>query len=249
MAYPQGTTVILRQLRSKQAIALAMQGRWQDAIAVNKLIIESFPKDVEAHNRLGRAYMELGEYSLATEAYQQALTIDPYNTIAKKNLDRLANLSPTPSGSEVDLHHAEPQIFIEEIGKSGVVNLNALAPKEILAKMASGDVVNLRIDGNNLIAENGAGDYLGLVEPKHAQRLIKLMQGGNKYTAAIISSAEGKVTVIIREVYQDSTQAGQLSFPPRGAKIAHPSVSGKPETEHEEEMPEEPAETYDEGDN
>lgn len=249
MAYPQDATVKLIQLRSKQAIALAMQGRWQDAIAVNKLIIESFPKDVEAHNRLGRAYMELGEYSLATEAYQQALTIDPYNTIAKKNLDRLANLSPVPSGSEVDLHHAEPQIFIEEIGKSGVVNLNALAPKEILAKMAAGDVVNLRIDGNNLIAENGAGDYLGLVEPKHAQRLIKLMRGGNKYTAAIISSAEGKVTVIIREVYQDSTQAGQLSFPPRGAKIARPSVSGKPETEYEEEMPEEPAETYDEGDN
>ena len=67
--------VRLRRQSSKQAIALAMQGRWREAVAVNKSLIESFPSDVDAYNRLGRAYMELGEYSQAREAYQQALEL------------------------------------------------------------------------------------------------------------------------------------------------------------------------------
>lgn len=247
MTYQQDATVKIRQIRGKQAVTLAMQGRWQEAVAVNKQILESFPKDVEAYNRLGRAYMELGEYASARDAYQQSLTIDQFNTIAKKNLDRLANLGKSAANSEVDTHHAEPQLFIEEIGKSGVVNLNGLAPKEILAKMAAGDIVTLKIEGNNLVVANGAGEYIGLVEPRHAQRLIKLMQGGNKYTAAVISSANDRVTVIIREEFQDPSQAGQLSFPPKGAKIARPIISGKPSRpeEFDEESAEESPEAFD----
>ena len=247
MAYQQDATIKLRQVRSKQAVTLAMQGRWQEAVTVNKLIVENFPKDVEAYNRMGRAYMELGEYASARDAYQQSLGIDQFNTIAKRNLDRLANLGKSAANSEVDVHHAEPQIFIEEIGKSGVVNLNGLAPKEILAKMSAGDMINLKIDHHNLVAENSAWEYIGLVEPRHAQRLIKLIQGGNKYTAAIISSADDKVTVIIREAYQDPSQAGQLSFPPKGAKIARPSVSGKinRSEESDEESADESPEIFD----
>ena len=54
-----------------------------------KAIIENFPNDVDAHNRLGKAYMEMGEYAKAKEAYEKALQLDQYNTIAKKNLQRL----------------------------------------------------------------------------------------------------------------------------------------------------------------
>ena len=81
--------------------------------------------------------------------------------------------------------------------------------------MATGDRVYLKIDGPNLIVENARGEYLGQVEPRHGQRLVRLMRGGNKYTAAIVRSAEDKMTVIIREVYQDPSQAGRPSFPAR----------------------------------
>ena len=91
----------------------------------------------------------------------------------------------------------------------------------------AGDRVNLKIDGPSLIVENSRGEYLGQVEPKHGQRLIKLMEGGNKYTAAIVSSTEERVTVIIREVYQDPCQAGQLSFPPKGIESFRPYVSDR----------------------
>jgi len=204
-----------------------MEGQWREAVAVNKNIIENFPKDVDAYNRLGRAYMELGEYSLAREAYSRALEIDQANTIAAKNLRRLFQLEETTVDTHSDSQHAEPRHFIEEIGKAGVVNLLHLAPPVILVKLVAGDAVHLRIDGTNLVVESGGGEYLGQVEPKHAQRLIKLMQGGNEYRAAVVSSAEDKLTIIIREVYQHPSQAGQLSFPPRGVEKLQPYVSGR----------------------
>lgn len=216
MSYQEEERTRLRRQSSRQAISLAMEGRWGEAVAANKSLVESFPNDVDAHNRLGRANIELGEYSLAREAYEKAMELDPYNAIAKKNLNRLSHLGETVGSSVGIFQKVEPQHFIEEVGKAGVVNLWCLALPGVLAKTVAGSSVNLRIDGHALIAENNYGEYLGKVEPRHGQRLAKLMEGGNRYTAAIISSTEETVTVIIREVYQDSSQAGRLSFPPKG---------------------------------
>lgn len=222
MAYHEEEQTRLKRQSSKQAIALAMEGRWQEAVAANKSLIEGFPNDVDAYNRLGRAHIELGEYSLAREAYERGLEVDPYNTIAKKNLNRLSLLGETVVDSEAGLDKVEPQQFIEEVGKAGVVNLRRLAPPEILAKTVAGGRVNLKIEGSRLTVENSRGEYLGQVETRHGQRLIKLMQGGNKYTAAIINLTDEAVTVIIREVYQHRSQAGQPSFPSRGPEGFRP---------------------------
>ncbi|MDO8568556.1 MAG: tetratricopeptide repeat protein [Dehalococcoidales bacterium] len=209
-----------KQQRSKEAIDLAMQGQWREAVEANKSLIKDFPEDVEAYNRLGRAYVELGEYARAKEAYHQTIKLDPFNAIARKNLSRLSYVKET--AATVEPHKVEPQHFIEEIGKAGAVNLHGLAPKGVLARMVAGDSVNLKIKGTSLKVENNPGEHLGDVDPRHATRLIKLMDGGNKYTAAVVSSTENSMTVIIREVYQDPSQAGRLSFPPRDLQEVRP---------------------------
>jgi tetratricopeptide (TPR) repeat protein len=209
-------------------------------------ILDSFPHDVDAYNRLGRAYMELGEYSRSKEAYERAVALDPYNAIAKKNLRRLSRLGEAGIGLEGDSQKAEPQHFIEETGKAGVVDLYRLAPPEILARMVAGDRVYLKVDGTSLVVENGRGEYLGQVDPKLGRQLIKLMEGGNKYTAAIISSTEDMMSIVIREVYQDPSQAGRLSFPAKGVEEFRPYVGERilrRELEYEEELPEEPGYT------
>jgi len=218
-----------RRQNSKQAIALAMEGRWREAAAVNKSIIEDFPKDVDAYNRLGRAHMELGEYAQAKEAYQRAKELEPYNAIAEKNLRRLSHLKETAAAKGPPRergHPVEPRVFIEETGKAGVVNLHRLAPKEVLAEVVAGDSVNLRIDDSSLVVEGATSlEYLGRVEPRYSQRLIKLMNGGNRYAATVISSSESHLTIIIREVYQHPSQAGQLSFPAKGLSKLKPYFS------------------------
>ena len=225
MSYQEEAQARLKRHRSKQAIALAMQGRWTEAVAANKNIIASFPNDVDAYNRLGKAYIGLGEYSQAREAYERAIGLDPYNAIAKKNLWRLSHLSEFVIGSEGDSYRVEPQHFIEETGKAGVVDLYRLAPLEVLAKMAAGDGVYLKIEGSSLIAQNSRGEYLGQVEPRHGQRLIRLMTGGNRYSAAVIRSIKDKVTLIIREIYQDPSQAERPSFPSKRFGGSRPYVS------------------------
>ena len=246
MTYQEEKQVRLRRQGSKQAIALAMQGRWREAVAVNQSVIQSFSNDVEAYNRLGKAHMELGEYSQAREAYSRAMELDRYNAIARKNLQRLSHLGEAAVGLEGGSDKAEPQHFIEEIGKAGAVNLYSLAPLEILARVVAGDSVYLRIDGHSLVVENSRGEYLGQVEPKHGQRLIRLMEGGNEYKAAVVSSTEDAISVIIREVYQDPGQAGRLSFPSRQFEGIQPYASDRifrRELEYEEELVEAPGYT------
>lgn len=229
MLHQEEEQVRQRRHNSKQAIALAMEGRWREAAAVNRGIIEDFPNDVDAYNRLGRAHMELGEYAQAKEAYQRAKELDPYNAIAEKNLRRLSHLKETTAAKgppREHSHRVEPRVFIEETGKAGVVNLHRLAPKEVLAEVVAGDSVSLRIDENSLIVEGATSlEYLGRVEPRYSQRLIKLMNGGNRYAATVISSSESHLTIIIREVYQHPSQAGRLSFPAKGLSKLKPYFS------------------------
>ena len=215
MSREDGKQLKYKQQRSKEAIDMAMQARWQEAVEINKEIIDNFPDDVDAHNRLGRAYMELGQYKLSREAYRRSVALDPYNAIANRNIRRLNDMKDTGK-PEVELDKVEPQQFIEEIGKAGVVTLEELAQKEKRASTVAGDKAVLKIEGSQLVAENSRGEYLGKVEPKHAPRLIRLMLGGNKFSAVVVKSTAEGMTVMVREAYQDPSQAGKLSFPPKG---------------------------------
>ncbi len=135
----------------------------------------------------------------------------------------------------------EPRVFIEETGKAGVVNLHRLASKEVLAEVVAGDNVNLRIDDSSLIVEDATSlEYLGRVEPRYSQRLIKLMNGGNRYAATVISSSESHLTIIIREVYQNPSQAGQLSFPAKGLSKLKPYFSPAQRQPYDESVAREP---------
>jgi tetratricopeptide (TPR) repeat protein len=244
MSYQEAEWSKLRRQSTKQAIALAMEGGWREAIAVNQSILEMFPDDVEALNRLGRAYLELGEYKEAEVAYRRSTEIDPYNAIAMKNLQRLSYLREVAGAAEGGANRLEPQAFIEEVGKTGVVQLVDPAPPEVVARMVSGDRVQLRIEGNGLVAENSRGDYLGRVEPEQGQRLARLMAGGNQYSAAIVSLAEGTVSVIVREVYRDPSQAGRPSFPSKGVGVPRPDYGERAiRREMVEEMSNEPGYT------
>jgi tetratricopeptide (TPR) repeat protein len=227
----------LKQQRSKEAIDLAMQARWQEAVELNQEIVRDFPEDVDAYNRLGRAYLELGQYQRAREAYENAVRLDPYNAIASRNIRRLNDIKET-GDTAVETGKVEPQQFIEEIGKTGVVTLEDLAPKESRARVVAGDRVYLELKGSVLTVESSRGEYIGRVEPKHSQRLARLMLGGNQYSATVVRSVADMVTVMIRETYQHPSQAGKLSFPPKGMEEFRSYATDKLlrlETEEEED--------------
>jgi len=212
----------VRKQQADTAIQLALQGRWAEAAQLNQAIIETFPTDVDAFNRLGKAMTELGRYGEAREAYMKTLEIDPLNVIARKNLARLAILAeeaaPPPATRKLS-----PQMFIEETGKTGVVTL--IRPNmEVAARMTAGDQVVLHRQNSSLVIQSTNGEYVGEVETKVSQRLIRLMEGGNQYLAAISALGEKEVRVFIRESFQHPTQTGKLSFPPTAGQPVRPYV-------------------------
>jgi tetratricopeptide (TPR) repeat protein len=234
----------LRRRWVEQAIALAMQNRWEEAAKVNQSILDLFPNDTDALNRLGRALTELGRYREARAAYQKTIQLDPTNTIARKNLSRLETLKveeAPPTREKVD-----PRMFIAETGKTGVVSLVHPAPRDVLAKVAAGDQVRLRVDGRSLAVETLNGEFLGYIDPKVAQRLVDLIRSGNQYSAAVMAVEDGNLRIFIRESYQDPSNVGKISFPVRGeAPGVRPYIRDtllKYELEEEEEAEAEEAE-------
>jgi len=83
---------------ARKAISLASEGRWNEAVDVNKNVIKMFPGDSNALKRLGKALMELQRYPSAKEAYSRALEIDPYDSIAQKLLKELLQKYPDDNG-------------------------------------------------------------------------------------------------------------------------------------------------------
>ena len=198
------------------AIQQAQTGQWEEAVITNKNILQLFPFEPDAYNRLGKAYSELGQYVEARQAYSQTLKYSPNNTIAKKNLERLAQLQEEPVQLHTGTERIDPRLFIEETGKTGMTELLNIGSPSVIAKVGVGDRVQLHVIGHTLLVRNTAGEDIGQVEPRLANRLINFMEGGNRYAAAILGLENGHVRLIIREEYQHPNMFGKVSFPSQG---------------------------------
>ena len=212
-ASPIAATRMKRQL-AEQAIALAANGQWSEAADTNRRLLELGP-EAEAENRLAKALWEQGELGAAREHYQAALALDPTNRIAERNIDRLKTLlvaAGEKTVAAVEGSKAPVRIFVEETGKTGFAFLLDLPDPRKLAQVNPGDSVELLPEGNRLIAMSN-GMRVGVVEPRVAARLLKLIADGNKYSAGVTSLGAVDVRIIIREIYQDPRNYGKVSFP------------------------------------
>jgi tetratricopeptide (TPR) repeat protein len=220
LAFPEiekgsgGNAVRIKRQLVEQAIGHAAAGHWTAATETNRKILEMGP-DAEAENRLAKALWETGELGDAREHYQIALALDPTNRIAERNIERLRALM-TEAGDKTaapdQASKAPVAIFVEETGKTGFAMLTDLASPRALAHVNPGDSVELIPEGNRLFAEAN-GTRIGIVEPRVAARLLKLLADGNKYSAGITSLGDRDVRIVIREIFQDPRNYGKVSFP------------------------------------
>ena len=205
-----------RRVAIEQAVDFASKNQWSEAIAVNREIIKSFGEETESLNRLGRAYMENGQFPSAIKAYKKALKIEPLNRIALRNLDRLAEASPPQEKKEkirekkvFFLDNADAVVFLElEAVDLKVINL-----------LNIGDSLGLKVEGSAVHVVNEAGQYLGILTPQVGIRLSRLLDGGNKYEIALADLAI-PVRVAIREEYVHPSQVGKSSFITKTSKAS-----------------------------
>ncbi len=208
---------IIRQAQA-EAMKLANSNNWEKAVEVNQHILQ-LEEDPQTYNRLGKAYLELGQYEEALDAYQQTLRLNPTNTIARRNLSRLESLISRGTAQihleRTNREHVDLRVFITEAGKTMLTTLIDVPRSTAVDVLATGEKVDLHVEGNHILVMDADANILGRVEPKIGQRLSQLITGGNRYIAAIVQADPRQVRILIREIFQDPSQRDRTSFPGR----------------------------------
>ena len=209
----------LRQDLIREAVNFAVNGEWERATEVNKAILELFPTDVEAMNRLAKALIEMGSYLDAKAVSNQVIEVAPYNNIAKKNVARIDHLTANPTAAkngvsrQANKANNAPQTFIEESGKSATTVIRNNRVNKMALHVSHSDQVILERERNSVTVKTLDGMLLGQVEPKIGNRLARLIDGGNKYSAAVLTVNEDGISIMIRETFKHRSLQNMLSFP------------------------------------
>ena len=189
-----------------EAIQAALLGDWTKAIQINQEILKENPSDIDTLNRLAFAQASTGQTKDAKTTYQQVLELDTKNPIATKNLKRLSSLGngngPAPMNN----------IFIEEPGKTKVIDLINIADAKVIAPLRFGEKLNLSIKRMKIFVYDRNKQYIGMLPDDLGKRLMAFIDGGNRYEAYVKTVDAHHVTVFIKEMYRAPQFKNQQSF-------------------------------------
>lgn len=200
-----------------QAIQKAFEGNWNDAVSINKALLKENPNDIETLNRLALAFSVLGKIKEARQTYEKVLSIDSQNQIALKNIKRITNFKRTTSKKRVGngaplLTRDIYMMFLEENGKTKVIELVNVAEPKIISRLMAGELLSLHIKRLKIFVLDGKNQYIGVLPDDIGKRLIKFIKGGNIYKACVKATGLNHVVIFIREVKRVSRFINQPSF-------------------------------------
>jgi hypothetical protein len=195
-----------------QAIKTALEGNWTEAIECNKTLLKEFPDDTEALNRLALAYMVIGDMNKAKITYQKVFKLDPLNPIAIKNLkclkEKVGKTKSKTEGINIQLTNN----FLEETGKTKVIELINIAPAKTTQILRTGQKVNLSIKRLKIFILDEDNQYIGVLPDDIGKRLIRFIKNGNQYDTCIKSADAHRVTIFIKEIKRASKLKDHPSF-------------------------------------
>src|SRR3989344_6095757 len=224
------TSVSLHDIESlsRMAITAAASLNWEEAAKINQKILKIADNSVETLNRLAKACISLGATQKAQKFYKKALNLDPYNIIAKRNLEKITKANGNGIAKSTNGHVQKTQVnlstlFLFEPGKTKIINLLNLAPPQILATVSCGDEVSLNPKKHSVAVSTSDGVYLGALPDDLAHKLISYIDGGNKYEAYVKCATTKILTIFIKEVYKGQKFTNQPSFSPSPGQFAYDS--------------------------
>jgi hypothetical protein len=101
--------------------------------------------------------------------------------------------------------------FLEEPGKTKVVELVNLAQTNVIESLRTGQSLELSVKRLKIFALDGK-QYIGVLPDDISRRLIKFIKGGCSYEAYVKSSNPHKVTLFIKETKKTTRYKDQQSF-------------------------------------
>lgn len=197
--------------QDQDAVSAALKGDWKEAIRINIEVLDKSKNNLDALNRLGYAYLKIGQLTNAKNTFQKVLDLDPYNQIALKN-NKLAAVVKKKDISVGDKTKLSPMQFLEDPGKTKIASCVNLAPNEILSLLSPGQEIYLKAKNHVVELRNVGNKYLGALPDDISFRLIKLLSAGNTYQVIVKGVNKNSLVVLIRELSRGRRFANQPSF-------------------------------------
>lgn len=217
------------------AINCALQCNWNDAIKNNLSILKENDEDVDALNRLSRAYFENGDITKAKKTSLKVLKISSINNIAINAIEKYKHYIPSKNkGGKIEKdksklllkerqgkeknktsseHNRDASTFIEEPGKTKLTTLINLGPENVYSLLSAGDKVLITPYTHKVSVTTTTGSYIGKLADDLSARLRKLIKGGNKYEVLVKSVSKNCVKVFIKETKKGKDLINTQSFP------------------------------------
>lgn len=195
-----------------EAIKAALSQNWKEAIRINTQLLLTLNDDIETLNRLGFAYLMARQLTKAKTTFEKVIKCDPYNGIARKNLKKIANMKKNGLTADGSAATISPLLFLEEPGKTKVVECINVAPAHILSSLVFGQDILLKPKKHSVEIRSQNNQYIGALPDDIAYRLLKLIASGNTYQAFIKGMSKNCVTVFLREVKRSRKFQNQPSF-------------------------------------
>jgi tetratricopeptide (TPR) repeat protein len=236
----------------EQALAAAVKGQWTQAIEKNKELIAANPKDITSFLRLGYAYLQSGNLTEAKKAYNRALEIQPVNQIARNNLDKIKIIGSDKGTIDASTSQIDPNLFLNVIGKTKVVELLNIGLPPIVARLKVGEEVYCKVKKRRLEIRDKDNNYIGAFPDDISKRLIYFMDEGSTYAIYVKDANKSTVSVFVKEIKKGKTVHRYTSFPKNiqddlklmhqdefeeGSEKEHDSEDEETETENDKEAP------------
>lgn len=239
----------------KQAVSFALSKNWEEAIKTNLFILEEkLPElgedqdtskyittlKIEAHLRLGFAYLQLEDFKKAKKHYKEVLVFDPINKIALDKM-RLVKEEKTEAFIVPDINVLlkEPGTSIEiplEILTKGVTAEKFIFGEELLYKI-NNKIISIHKDNPNqslinYLTEAVAKNFLRAIKEK-AEIKIKYIGGKDKKIRVIITSSVSVFPSEKQDIrpYVKSSDEGDTLIEEDGEIVTEKEVKSEEESE------------------
>ena len=202
------------ELLEQQAIDAAINIQWKQAIELNNKIIKLEAKNESAYLRLGFVYLQLRDIVKAKKFYSKALRLQPRNSVALQNLERvkvLENEKVQKTGG--DQIAFDPGLFMDAAGKTKTVALANLGQKNVLAGLTIGQPIHLKVKKHRVEARTQSDDYIGTLPDDLSKRLIYFFKAKSTYLTYVKESTLTRVIVFIKEEKKEKQSIIRFHFP------------------------------------
>lgn len=201
----------MNQQAAQRAIKSALAGNWNEAVEYNLQILKNEPQNIEALNRLARAYASLGQTKNAKRTWNKVLSLDHYNPIALSQIQKLkTSLKRSAPGATIP---KSGEIFLDEPGKTKTTQLVRLTDAETLMSLEPGQHLKLEPKKRLITVATLAGHYLGVLPDDLSIYLTRLIRGGNKYQVLVRRVEKNTLHVFIKEIKRAKRYTHTPSFP------------------------------------